>query len=481
MPSSKSTLTAFTDAAADAVARTIAQVQREAARERELREAQFAAKMAELDARIAAVAETERRLADRIASVKDGERGEPGRDADEEAVAARVAEKMAGELAGLRTIVTEVREVQENTDLTAIVTGVAKEVVAEAMAEIPVPQDGKSVTLDDVRPMIEEGITAAVAAIPAPKDGENGKDADPAVIRQMVEEIAPVAVSESVRAYFEANPVRDGMDGTSVTLEDVIPIIEEKIAEAVAAIPAPKDGKDGVDGKDGRDGEPGPKGDRGQGIDDIDLQLADDGRAMVLRFTAGDVKRSFEVALPEGPAGRDGVDGAPGERGPEGPEGKLRQVREWEDRVHYAGDVVTYEGGVYQAVRDTGKEPGGDDWCCIVKPGRDGADGRSFTLRGTYSADAEYRALDVVALNGASFAAKQDNPGECPGPGWQLVATQGKAGKPGPKGDRGERGFVTASTVIDARLSDDGVLTLVNSDGTEVQCDFYPILSKIGG
>src|SRR5690606_5059362 len=120
------------------------------------------------------------------------------------------------------------------------------------------------------------------------------------------------------------------------------------------------------------------------------------------------------AALPPAKDGRDGTDGkdgAPGERGAEGPMGKLPVVREWEDRVYYEGEVCTFEGGAFQALRDTGKAPTHEDWICIVRAGRDGADGRSFAIRGTYAEDAEYRVLDVVAMNGASFAARRDDPG----------------------------------------------------------------------
>ena len=48
--------------------------------------------------------------------------------------------------------------------------------------------------------------------------------------------------------------------------------------------------------------------------------------------------------------------------------------------------------------------------------------------------------LEIVALNGSSFIAKIDEPGPCPGDGWQLIASAGKPGKPGMKGDRGEAG-----------------------------------------
>jgi len=86
----------------------------------------------------------------------------------------------------------------------------------------------------------------------------------------------------------------------------------------------------------------------------------------------------------------------------------------------------------------------------------------------------------VVALNGASFAAKSDNPGPCPGEGWQLFSQQGKRGQPGEKGapgPRGEPGAPVVAAMIDAQ----GMQTLVNGDGTQVECDLYPVLASLGG
>jgi hypothetical protein len=65
---------------------------------------------------------------------------------------------------------------------------------------------------------------------------------------------------------------------------------------------------------------------------------------------------------------------------------------------------------------------------------------RSLEVAGTYDPTVCYRALDVVALNGASFAARVDSPKQCPGSDWQLVAAQGKAGRPGAPGADGKNG-----------------------------------------
>jgi hypothetical protein len=115
----------------------------------------------------------------------------------------------------------------------------------------------------------------------------------------------------------------------------------------------------------------------------------------------------------------------------------LPVARIWLEGVHYEGDVVTHLGGTYQARRDTGRPPGGDDWIVLAAPGRPA---RSPKPCGTFDAEATYCELEIVALNGGSFIALKDNPGPCPGEGWQLLTRQGQRGVAGPRGERGERG-----------------------------------------
>jgi hypothetical protein len=69
-------------------------------------------------------------------------------------------------------------------------------------------------------------------------------------------------------------------------------------------------------------------------------------------------------------------------------------------------------------------------------------------IKGTWKDDAVYNFLNMVALNGSSFIAKCDDPGPCPGDGWQLIASAGKPGRPGQKGDHGERGLSGITTVV---------------------------------
>jgi hypothetical protein len=100
----------------------------------------------------------------------------------------------------------------------------------------------------------------------------------------------------------------------------------------------------------------------------------------------------------------------------------------------------------------------------------EGLDGNSITVRGTFDATAEYRRLDVVALNGGCFIARKDAPGPCPGSGWQLLASQGKRGVAGEKGERGPQGGpgLSGSTIRDWKIDRAGyVVTPVMSDGRE--------------
>ncbi len=264
-------------------------------------------------------------------------------------------------------------------------------------------------------------------------------------------------------------------------------------------------GRDGIDGARGAPGERGADGAVGKegpaGRDGADGTNGVDGKSVELETVADLVRSEVEKIAPDlvqkavdaiprpangrdGAAGERGADGAPGRDGIDGKDGaagKLPLVKAWLDTVHREGEIVTHEGGTYQANRDTGKAPPHADWTCLAAPGRNGLDARSIVVRGTHSDDAEYSALDLVAMNGGSFIAKRDNPGPCPGEGWQLVASQGKAGKPGDRGapgpiGRGEPG----APVIAASIDGNGLLTLVNGDGSTVECDMYPVLAKIG-
>lgn len=188
--------------------------------------------------------------------------------------------------------------------------------------------------------------------------------------------------------------------------------VREQLATRLAAV---------HDGKPGEDGPPGPKGEPGESIKG---EKGDPGE----RGTDGT----------DGLRGEKGEPGDRGDRGERGEPGQLPIVRAYiAGEVHYAGQVVHKGGSTYQATKDTAHSPPHDDWQAVATRGQDAT---GFEIRGTYNSDTEYRALNIVALNGGSFVATKDNPGPCPGPGWQLWASQGKTGKPGERGERGLKG-----------------------------------------
>lgn len=202
-------------------------------------------------------------------------------------------------------------------------------------------------------------------------------------------------------------------------------------------------GADGVPGAPGERGEPGPVGERGERGDKG--EPGEHGE----KGEAGAAGQAGEAGLP-GAKGADGCDGSPGEkgdagqpgekgeRGLEGPAGKLPIVKAWAEGIHYEGAVVTHRSGTFQASKDTATEPGHADWICLAARGEDG---RTPEITGTFDAGRSYKRLQIVALNGGSFVALKDDPGACPGAGWQLIASPGKRGEKGASGDRGERGL----------------------------------------
>ncbi|END7920649.1 phage portal protein, partial [Escherichia coli] len=88
---------------------------------------------------------------------------------------------------------------------------VLQKAVNDAVANIPVPADGKSITPDDVRPMLEQMVKEAVSHIPVPRDG---RDYDPDVLQK--------AVLDAVRAL---PAPQDGRDATAL---EIIPAIDDQ-------------------------------------------------------------------------------------------------------------------------------------------------------------------------------------------------------------------------------------------------------------
>jgi hypothetical protein len=147
--------------------------------------------------------------------------------------------------------------------------------------------------------------------------------------------------------------------------------------------------------------------------------------------------------------------------------GKLPVAKTWRpETVVYQAEFVSHEGALWQAKEDTAQAPGGADWVCVARAGRDAV---TPNIRGTFSVDEDYKMLDIVAIDGASFIAKYDNPGVCPdSSGWQLLSRQGRPGRKGergpagPKGDKGPPAIVPR--LLSSKIDENYNLTILRSD-----------------
>jgi integrin beta 3 len=174
---------------------------------------------------------------------------------------------------------------------------------------------------------------AFMEAVPPAKDGVDGKDG------------------------------RDGSDGKSVTLDEVMPLLNAKMAEfaldlerraqdilqrSIDRMPIPKDGRDGRDGIDGKDGVDAFE------LDDLEVEQDEDGR-VTLRFIRADERKEVVLRFPVF------VD-----------RGVFKA-----DEVYERGNGVTWAGSLWLAQKDApvGKPGENADWRLAVKKGRDGKDG----------------------------------------------------------------------------------------------------------
>lgn len=295
-----------------------------------------------------------------------------------EAVARQIAEAVSA--------IPQPGPVQVDTEaLAKLAADAARAELEQAVAALPTPKDGddgKSVTVDDVRPLIVDAVKQAVEAIPAPQDG---KDYDP-------DELAR-AVKEAVEALPKPQ------DGKSVGVEDIRPMVAELVSQAVSAIPVPKDGvgaagaiidregnliltlTDGttrdlgrVVGKDGekpKDGEPGRPG---FSLEDFDSEVKDGGRTLVLSFTAGDIKHTVEHQL----------------------DTLIYRGVFKGGETYQPGDTVSFGGGLWHCDKDTTARPGegSEDWTLAVRRGREG---KSVSMDDV-SAQIEKRMADIEAV-----------------------------------------------------------------------------------
>jgi hypothetical protein len=116
-------------------------------------------------------------------------------------------------------------------------------------------------------------------------------------------------------------------------------------------------GNDGLNGKDGADGPPGEPGDNGKdgfGLDDFDVNVADDGRTIIMSFDQGEQRFEAEMKFP-----------VPIYRG---------VYKDGED--YEPGDLATWGGSLWHCDEKTTDKPDAGPWRLCVKKGRDGKDAK---------------------------------------------------------------------------------------------------------
>jgi hypothetical protein len=264
-------------------------------------------------------------------------------------IVAGVRDELRKEFAGqLQSRDDRIAELQKALDERPDLEAIAK----QAAALIPAPENGKdadpevikqmvsdavagmhaSETGEHIRPMLADLVAEAVKALPAPAPG---KDADMDEIKRHVEQMvkgiepAPVPTVDEVAATFERR-----FSDLALSWERQA---RETFDKAADRMPEPKDGRDALP------------------LDSFDLTLGDDGRTITVKMQAGDtvIEKSVKIAAV--------VD---------------RGVFSKEHGGYEKGDGTTYGGCYWIAQKDAPEGvPGGSaDWRLAVKKGRDGKD-----------------------------------------------------------------------------------------------------------
>ena len=194
----------------------------------------------------------------------------------------------------------------------------------KSVDNIRIPEDGKSVTIDDVRPLIDDAVSKAVAALPPARDGKDGAD----VMDAVIDRIGHLVLTFSNGKTKDVGQVV-GDDGVDCDFDGVWKLINEKLD----SWPKPKDG---------------------MGFDDLSVEY-DGERTFKFVLSQGDRKKEFAFDVPI-----------------------VLDRGIYADGKSYArGDAVTWDGSSWIAQTDGAKEkPGtGKEWRLAIKRGTRGKDG----------------------------------------------------------------------------------------------------------
>lgn len=274
-----------------------------------------------------------------------------------------------------------------------------RQAVADEFAKLPVPKDGASVTVEDVTPTLVRAVKEAVDALPHPEPGKS----------VTIEDVRPLIAEE-------ISKLPPPKDGKSVTLDDVAPVLRQAVKEAVDALPP---------------AEPGAS------------VTPEDLRPLI----AEEVARAVQaLALPkDGEPGRDAL--------------QLEILPEIDrEKSYMRGTYAKHLGGLWRSFERTSGLKG---WECIVEgigsAAVEQSGERGFELALVLSSGAEvrkklelpvmiYRGVfspgdylpgDTVTWAGSLWHCDEstcDKPGESGSKGWRLAVKRGRDGKDGTNG-----------------------------------------------
>lgn len=244
----------------------------------------------------------------------------------------------------------------------------AQGVLERAVARIETPE---GVSKEQIALMCRESVAEAVKQIPVPKDGANGRDGADASEEQIEASVQkylqahPITVpqpkdgkdasdeqiAKSVEAYFKLHPVPTPKDGKSITLEDVEPMVRAMQAEW--ALDFERRAVEMQQRALERIVQPkdGKDGRDGLEIEDFDLSISDDGRTLTVSLKRGEtvVEKSVRLPIPQ-------------------------DAGIYKDGQKYdKGDGVTFGGSWWIAQVDSPKgKPGtSSEWRLAVRRGKD--------------------------------------------------------------------------------------------------------------
>jgi hypothetical protein len=246
---------------------------------------------------------------------KDGAPGKDGRDADPEAVAGQVRALIEPDIESLRGAVAAAKALAapELPDI--------EQIVATHVAKLPPAEKGEPgprVTADEIRPLVEDAVKREVEAVKATIH------IPPGLAKSFIDREGKLILSMSDGSTVDVGPV--------VGKDADIEAVKTLVAEAVAAMPKPKDGLDGL------------------GFDDMDMLDTDEG--VIIRFARGEAVKDFLLPIP--------IDRGVWKLG----------------ETYHQGAGVTYDGSFWisQDAENTDKPGKSKAWRMAVRKGKDRTD-----------------------------------------------------------------------------------------------------------